>query len=123
VRRVRERLAGAGLQCIGTSATMKSVGTQEERARVVAGVASTLFAAEVTPQDVVREHVERVTDELRTAETERAKLGPALDAGLPEALTDAALFDPPPRHLGRDAPGHHPRRVGPLAPRAAPHAL
>ncbi|MBK9648922.1 MAG: DEAD/DEAH box helicase [Deltaproteobacteria bacterium] len=95
VRRVRERLAGAGLQCIGTSATMKSVGTQEERARVVAGVASTLFAAEVTPQDVVREHVERVTDELKTAETERAKLGPALDAGLPEALTDAALSTHP----------------------------
>src|SRR4029077_16089900 len=40
VRRVRDRLAGGRLQCIGTSATMASEGSLEDKSRVVASVAS-----------------------------------------------------------------------------------
>ena len=37
VRRVRERLAGSNLQCVGTSATLASEGSYEEQRRVIAG--------------------------------------------------------------------------------------
>jgi len=40
VRRVRQRLQAERLQCIGTSATMASEGSQEEKNRVVAEVAA-----------------------------------------------------------------------------------
>ena len=46
VRRVRERLSPEHLQCIGTSATMASEGSLEDKSRVVASVASKLFAAD-----------------------------------------------------------------------------
>ena len=71
VRRVRERLVpvGTSLQCIGTSATMASEGDDEDRATVVADVASTLFATPIDKDAVVRESLERATDPRRTAET------------------------------------------------------
>ena len=40
VRRVRERLQPERLLCIGTSATVASEGSLEDKSRVVAGVAS-----------------------------------------------------------------------------------
>src|SRR5262249_5989555 len=40
VRRVRERLSPTNLQCVGTSATMLSEGTLDDKSRVVASVAS-----------------------------------------------------------------------------------
>lgn len=53
VRRVRERLAPDHLQCIATSATMANEGTQEHKNRVVAGVASKLFAVEIPPGNII----------------------------------------------------------------------
>src|SRR4051812_1887369 len=47
VRRVRERLAPKNLQCVGTSATMASGGTLEEKKAAVARVAAKLFATEI----------------------------------------------------------------------------
>src|SRR5436853_5196947 len=55
VRRVRERLAPQGLQCIGTSATMASQGTTEDKSRVVARVASKLFSASIPESNVIGE--------------------------------------------------------------------
>src|SRR5690606_28897721 len=49
VRRVRERLAGEDLICIGTSATMVSDDAAVEPAVKVAEVASRLFATEIHP--------------------------------------------------------------------------
>ena len=43
VRRLREKFKSKDLVCIGTSATMSSTGTVEDRKTVVANVASTLF--------------------------------------------------------------------------------
>ena len=43
VRRLRERLKAEQLVCIGTSATMSSTGSQADRNRVVADVASKLW--------------------------------------------------------------------------------
>ncbi len=90
VRRVRERLSDK-LQCIGTSATMKSEGSVEERGRVVADVASKLFATKLPPSSVIGETLKRVTDPARTRETVRSALGPAMDAGIPATISDAEL--------------------------------
>lgn len=61
VRRLREECAAADLQIIGTSATMSSQGTLEERARVVADVATRLFGTEVRPENVIGETLIRAT--------------------------------------------------------------
>jgi Lhr-like helicase len=91
VRRVRERLAPDGLQCIGTSATMASEGSLEDKSRVVARVASKLFAASVPDSNVIVETLERVTDPSQDAGSVRALLGTAIDAGVSSSATDADL--------------------------------
>jgi ATP-dependent helicase YprA (DUF1998 family) len=61
IRRVRERL-NSNLLCIGTSATMASEGTEQERNRVVADVAGRLFGAEVKVENIITETLQRATD-------------------------------------------------------------
>ena len=82
VRRVRERVAAPSLQCIGTSATMASGDSHEDRNRAVARVASRLFATAISEFDVVTEYLERATDPAQTDETVRPLLGSAIDAGV-----------------------------------------
>ena len=91
VRRVRERLAPRQLQCIGTSATMASEGSLVDKSRVVARVASKLFATVVPESSVIVETLERVTDPAQTAESVGAALGPAIDAGIARDISDAEL--------------------------------
>lgn len=62
VRRLRERLSAKDLVCIGTSATMSSGGTDEDKRRVVAEVAGRLFGTRITAGEVIGETLERVTD-------------------------------------------------------------
>jgi ATP-dependent helicase YprA (DUF1998 family) len=95
VRRVRERLAPEVLQCIGTSATMASEGTLEDKSRLVAKVASKLFATEIPEGNVVVESLERVTDLKLDADKVRSKLGAAIDAGIKKNVTDAQLRSNP----------------------------
>jgi hypothetical protein len=94
VRRVRERMSSQ-LQCIGTSATMKSDGSVEERSRVVAEVAAKIFATPISADCVIGETLRRVTNTARTRETVRDDLGPAIAAGIPDAISDAELRDHP----------------------------
>ncbi len=94
VRRVRERLSNR-LQCIGTSATMKSEGTAEERGRAVAEVATTLFATHIPENNVIGETLERVTTPGLKRETVRHALGQAIDAGIANTLSDTDLRDHP----------------------------
>ncbi|MDP2847367.1 MAG: DEAD/DEAH box helicase [Humidesulfovibrio sp.] len=61
VRRVRDRLAGGELQCVGTSATLGGEGTFEQQRVEVAGVASKLFGADVAPEHVIGETLLRTT--------------------------------------------------------------
>ena len=56
VRRVRAAL-NPQLQCVGTSATMATEGTPEERNAVVAGVATKLFGTTVPTANVITESV------------------------------------------------------------------
>jgi hypothetical protein len=90
VRRIRALLAPAGLQCIGTSATMASGGEQDRR-KAVAEVASCLFGQEVLPSDVIGETLVRATDNAQTADKIRPLLGPIIDAGIPHGLSDEQL--------------------------------
>ena len=95
VRRVRERLQPGKLLCIGTSATMASEGALEDKNRVVAGVASKLFGTPIAESNVVTETLERITDPAATAESVKAGLGEAIDAGVPPHIPDAALREHP----------------------------
>ncbi|PPS43922.1 DEAD/DEAH box helicase [Chroococcidiopsis sp. TS-821] len=71
IRKLRQR-CGRNLLCIGTSATMSTEGSREQRRQVVANVASKLFGVEIQPSNVIDETLERsiqraapTTDELR----------------------------------------------------------
>ena len=91
VRRVRERLQPERLLCIGTSATMASEGSQDDRNRVVARVASKIFATTIPENNVIGETLERITDPESTAESVRPRLGAAIGAGIATPISDAEL--------------------------------
>ncbi len=61
VRRIREACRATKLQCVGTSATLSTEGTQAERSIQVATVASRLFGTEVRPSEVISETLRRTT--------------------------------------------------------------
>lgn len=60
-RRVREALQAEKLQYIGTSATLASGGSLQQQREEIASVASRLFGAQVRPDRVIGETLERVT--------------------------------------------------------------
>ena len=80
VRRVRER-SNDRLLCIGTSATMASEGSLEDRDNAVAGVAGRLFGATVDPGNVVSETLRPVTD--HDASLSVSDLRTAIEQGIP----------------------------------------
>ena len=63
VRRLREASTSQDLLCVGTSATLSSEGTYEDRQAKVADIASLLFGAKVQPGDVIGETLQRSTPE------------------------------------------------------------
>lgn len=95
MRRVRERLSPEQLQCIGTSATMASEGSIEDKSRVVARVASKLFSIDIPESNVIVETLERVTDATESAESVRARLGGAIGPELSATVSDADLRSHP----------------------------
>ena len=96
VRRLRERLTPSGvLQCIGTSATMASEGSTEGRNRVVAEVASRLFAADVRPDNVITETLRRATEPMLSAERVRLQLAAAIHDGVAPNISDEGLRQSP----------------------------
>lgn len=95
VRRVRERLRPELLQCIGTSATMASEGSLEDKSRVVARVASKLFAVAIPESNVIVETLERITEPSASADCVMPALGTAIDAGLSPTASNAELSKHP----------------------------
>ncbi|MFN7826959.1 MAG: DEAD/DEAH box helicase [Acidobacteriota bacterium] len=61
VRRLRDRLAAREMLCVGTSATIAGGKDLVAQRREVAEVATTIFGAEVRPQSVIMETLERTT--------------------------------------------------------------
>ncbi|TLS47329.1 DEAD/DEAH box helicase [Streptomyces montanus] len=91
VRRVRDTLAADDLQCVGTSATMSTEGTLEDRRRAVADVATTLFSTPVTPDRVVGETLVRATS---GREPSDAELADRVMANAPSTDYDVLKDDP-----------------------------
>lgn len=90
VRRLRQRLQAHHLLCIGTSATMSSTGSSEDRKRTVADVASKLFGTEIAPDDVIGETLERATNPHLNLDAARPALAERLRQ--PSAWPDADAF-------------------------------
>ena len=88
VRRVRERF-NENLLCIGTSATMASEGSVEDRNAAVANVASRLFGVAVNSCNIVTETLEPVTRD--DAPTDATSLKLSIEAGAPANPTHAEL--------------------------------
>ncbi|MGL5059887.1 MAG: helicase-related protein, partial [Microcoleus sp.] len=61
IRKLRQR-CGKNLLCIGTSATMSSEGTSDNRRQTVAAVSSKLFGVEVKPENVIDETLKKAID-------------------------------------------------------------
>ena len=95
VRRVRERLSPEGLQCIGTSATMASEGTLEDKNLKVSQVASRLFSIDIPPSNVIVETLERATQGNPGDPGFPDRLAAAIDAGVEPALSDQDLHQHP----------------------------
>ena len=93
VRRVRQRLSPDNkLICIGTSATMASEGSADDRNALVASIASKLFGTQIPAKNVVTETLERVTEgDLPSAEELRKALEQCLAAGDAPAWTAEQL--------------------------------
>lgn len=70
IRRCREAFGSDHMRCVGTSATMASVGTSEDQARVVAGVASKIFGETVDDDHVIGETLRRTTVEYDFTDSE-----------------------------------------------------
>ncbi|WP_240650165.1 DEAD/DEAH box helicase [Variovorax atrisoli] len=125
VRRLRERLQAEQLVCIGTSATMSSTGTQADRNQTVADVASLLFGARITENDVIGETLERVTNPSKGIPAVKPLLKSALlkeDHHWPDftAFSDDPLAVWVELNLGIELPADEPpRRAKPMTLRDA----
>lgn len=91
VRRVRERLRPENLQCIGTSATMASEGSNLDKSEAVAQVASKLFSLPIPAGNVVVETLARITNPKVSRESILPKLGQAVDEAIAETISDQEL--------------------------------
>ena len=95
VRRLREASASEGLRCVGTSATLSTEGGYEERQERLAVVGSRLFGAEVRPEDVIGETLQRVTTESDAADPGYvAALTRVVAQGRPPHTFEAFTTDP-----------------------------
>ncbi len=117
LRRVRERCGNPDLIFIGTSATVASGSTVEERRARVADAASKLFGVEVCAEDVIEEFLQKLTQGPTPTPAE-------LDQALREPLPQPERVDEVRRHplirwveetfgLDRDASGTS-RRAKPI---------
>lgn len=92
MRRVRDRLCRDHAPiCIGTSATMVSESEGTDTSASVARVASLLFGADIGPENVVTESLERATDERWNSASIRPSLRSAVESELSPTLTDEKL--------------------------------
>ena len=89
VRRVREGFNRDSLLCVGTSATMASEGSTEDRNAAVARIATRLFGTAVATGNVVTETLEPVTNWQR--QIDPVGLRAAVEAGIPANATQEEL--------------------------------
>ncbi len=92
IRRVRERF-NEHLLCIGTSATIASAGSAQQRNEIVANIASRLFGARVSADHIITETLEPVTN--NDISTDSACLRQAIEMGVADSATHAELSSHP----------------------------
>jgi hypothetical protein len=103
VRRVRERLAPEQLQCIGTSATMASEGSLEDKSRVVAAWPPSCSRSDRPEQRHRRDP--RACHRLgKERDVGASGLGPCDRRGAGPDHSRPCAAHTPPRDLGRDPP-------------------
>jgi Lhr-like helicase len=96
VRRVKNRLSPEkALTCIGTSATMSSAESDEDRAIAVAEVGSKLFGQTIKPSSIIDERLVRATDTGIKAATLGERLRNAVLAPAPAQAIDDELASHP----------------------------
>ena len=96
VRRLRDRCTPERAPIyIGTSATMISEGSDESKAIAVAEVATRLFGAEIGPDAIIDESLQRATDDAIKLEHAKAKLAAEIRTPLPDQLDDQTLRQHP----------------------------
>ncbi|PAW70199.1 MAG: DEAD/DEAH box helicase [Opitutia bacterium Tous-C5TDCM] len=78
VRRLRERFKAEKLICVGTSATMSSTGSNADKKKVVAEVATKLFGQFIPPENVIGETLERATNPHLSLQAVRPQLSASL---------------------------------------------
>ncbi|WP_250122225.1 DEAD/DEAH box helicase [Chroococcidiopsis sp. CCMEE 29] len=89
IRKLRQR-CGQDILCIGTSATMSTEGSRENRRQTVAAVASKLFGMAVKPENVIDETLERA---IQRPTPSAEELHHSITAGLPpQAERSLAAF-------------------------------
>jgi Lhr-like helicase len=129
VRRLRERLQAPNMVCIGTSATMSSTGTQADRNKTVAEVASKLFGTSITEHDVIGETLDRVTNAAKNVDAVKPYLKAALSQSQFSWTNYEAFQDDPlaiwvELNLGIELPAHEaPRRAKPMTVKDAAQRL
>lgn len=124
VRRVRSRLKAEGMLCIGTSATMSSSGDEDERRRVVSRVATKLFGVVISPESIIGETLERVTNLSLSLEDVNSRLSKCIKEPLPAREYEIYRNHPVSvwveLNMGIELrPGKPPRRAKPISLKAA----
>jgi hypothetical protein len=84
LRRLRERSGNPDLICIGTSATMVSGDSADERRAAVARVAGSIFGVDLPPDQVIEETLTYAVPQLPVPSAEALRA--ALEADLPTSL-------------------------------------
>jgi superfamily II DNA/RNA helicase len=129
VRRLRERLQANNMVCIGTSATMSSTGTLQDRNKTVADVASRLFGTTITENDIIGETLDRVTNPSKDVKAVKPYLKAALTRSSWQWKDFHEFQDDPlaiwvELNLGIEYPADEaPRRAKPLTLNAAAEKL
>jgi ATP-dependent helicase YprA (DUF1998 family) len=92
IRRLRDRMGNPNLLCVGTSATLVSGGTRDERRAAAAATATQLFGVTAKPENVIDESLRRVV-EVQVPGTEE-ELRAAVEAPLPPQSLEGIRQDP-----------------------------
>ena len=120
IRRVKDACEAENVQCVGTSATMATEGTSQQRRRAVADVAFQVFGVSVAEENVIGETLIRATAEDAGPVTPARIAAPAAPADYADLVRDPlASWIETAFGLDRDDEGKLARRAPTTVQRAA----
>ena len=120
IRRVKDACEAENVQCVGTSATMASEGTGQQRRKTVADVAFQVFGATVAEENIIGETLIRATAEDAGPVTPARVAAPIAPAGYSDLVRDPlACWIEAAFGLDRDDEGKLARRAPTTVQRAA----